>query len=65
MSIYQNILINILGHLSVLQSLASVVSPLHGFPPYCGAGFAHVLMRFCSPPPQVTVQVPQSDQSPN
>jgi hypothetical protein len=41
----------------------SPAKPTQSAPPYCGAGFVHVLDLFCDPPPQVTEHVAHFVQS--
>lgn len=56
------IIAHVLMQTCVLQSWVFVVAPTHSAPPYCGAGFVHVLSLSCVPPPHVTVHVPQEPQ---
>lgn len=56
------IIVHVLMQTCVLQSWVFVVAPTHSAPPYCGAGFVHVLSLSCVPPPHVTVHVPQEPQ---
>lgn len=56
------IIVHVLMQTCVLQSWVFVVAPTHSAPPYCGAGFVHVLCLSCVPPPHVTVHVPQEPQ---
>ena len=47
------------GQGASLQALVSSLSPGHDSPPNAGGGLVQVLDRFCTPPPQVTVQLLQ------
>lgn len=44
------------------QGLVSVLSPIHGTPPYCGSGLLHARYRVCTLPPQVTLHSDHWDQ---
>lgn len=44
------------GHGASSHSSVFPVTPEHCAPPFSGAGFEHVLPKFCSPVPHVTLQ---------
>ena len=50
------------GHALVLQFLNSVDNPSHLFPPPVGTGLEQVRVLYCSPVPQLTVQVEYASQ---
>ena len=53
------------GHSVSPQKRFSRVGPSQPLPPYLGGGESHFLSLYCKPPPQDTLQVEYSDQSPN
>ena len=50
------------GHPRSKQSLDSVLFPVQFFPPFCGGGLEHVLVRVIAPCPHVTLQGVHADQ---
>ena len=54
-----------LRHSCVLHSCIFLAgpSPLQSFPPLAGGGLVQVLVSVCVPPPHVTLQLEESDQS--
>lgn len=51
------------GHNLKLHILVSMATPLHGSPPFAGAGFVQPRMRFWKPSPHVFEQGDHADQA--
>lgn len=54
-----------IGQSFLLHISCCLVSPTHGFPPYCGSGLLQRRDLSRIPPPQVTVQADHGDQGPH
>ena len=58
------ILFHLPEHGVSLHLCVSEAEPVQSAPPWAGEGVSHDRVRLLSPPPQVTVQSPQSLQTP-
>ena len=58
------ILLHLPEHGVSLQLCVSEAEPVQSSPPWAGEGVSQSLVRLWSPPPQVTLQAPQSLQPP-